>query len=825
VNKPLTTKQKMNTILKIFLNNVIVLITFICPPVIVAQVPDLVGGPLGIERVAAHSNHNNGYKSPEISTEINSAWIQIDLGQNFPIEEIKLFPDVQNNGWDGKPNSRIQFPQRFKIETAKENIAKENDAEFKPLQLFFDHTEKDCDGTCAHKIETFKPVGNVPAARYVRLTVVKNPAINKGKWNFRLWRFEVISGGKDVAEGCNLSDSFKGNLGKHDLLRPRRNDGELAHFDHPENVTSPETWQRVKPSLTTPLDGITVGGFFETLLKRNENYLLNGFTVSDMARDFRQRAGKPVPPKRNYRPDDNSPWLRVLGGSNAGRFLMGAGNQLRWYESKELQRWMNELLDEIENCVEPSGYSYGFPERNMLEGGEEGAYARSWFTMGLIDAGLSGNKKAFNIARRANDWFNDSPYLPEMLFHASFGVQGMIPSTRLYLETPVGTQADIQVIQRYFQQNHWLTQLASREIAAVNRYPYDRPHSYLINPMNAYMDMYFVTGDTKYLKAAQGGWDIFHDNFEHIGGTIAICEGGFYPAKSYYLKRTTGELCGNVFWIYLNQQFRLINPDNEKFANEIEKSIYNAVAANQCENGDILYHAHLVAPKHSANNYMRNTCCEGQGTRILGALPEFLYKIAADGIYVDLFNESVISWKQDNADLTLKMQTEFPEKPDVKLQLSLQKSIKSKIRIRVPSWSARPMDIFVNGKLQATGKSGQYVELDRTWNNNDEIQFQLPMELRLTKYTGFERGFENAYAIEYGPLMLAVITDYARSGKGIIRFKFTAEEFLQKLKPVKDKPLHFSVDDPESADVQIIPYYEVKGELLYKFTCFPNLKK
>jgi DUF1680 family protein len=170
------------------------------------------------------------------------------------------------------------------------------------------------------------------------------------------------------------------------------------------------------------------------------------------------------------------------------------------------------------------------------------------------------------------------------------------------------------------------------------------------------------------------------------------------------------------------------------------------------------------------------------------------------------------------------MHTTFPEKPDVQMQLLLEKPIRTKIRIRVPSWIAEPMPILVNNKLQTTGKAGEYVTLDRTWNNKDEIRFTLPMKLRMTKYTGIERGFENAYAIEYGPIMLAVITDYAKSGKGLIRFQMTADEFVQKLKPIKDKPLHFSVDDPQSAEVRVIPYFDVKGELLNKFTCFPNFK-
>jgi DUF1680 family protein len=802
-----------NTILKIFPASAAIVIAFLFTPVICAQAPDLIGGPLGIERVAAHAAHNNGYQSPDIEADVTSAWIQIDLGDSFPIDEIKLFPDVENGGWYGKPNARIRFPQRFKIE-----IAREDDAGFQSPQLFFDHTDTDCDGTYAHKVESFKPADDAPVARYVRLTVVKKPEINKN-WSFRLWRFEVLSDEKIVSENRTLFDSFKGELGKHDLLRPRRVDGEFAHHDHPENVTAADSWKRVSPLLQTPRTGVTVGGFFDMLLERNEHYLLNGFTVSDLSRDFRERAGKSVPAKRDYRPDDESPWLKVLGGSNAGRFLMGAGNQLRWRENEELRRRVNELIDEIDNCVEPSGYSYGFPERKIFEGGEEGAYARSWFTMGLIEAGIAGNEKAFSIARRANDWFNRSPYLPEMLYHASFGVQGLIPNTRMYVDTPEGRPEDIQVVQRYMQQNHWLAQLASSDPAAINSYPYDRPHSYLINPLNAYMDMFYATGDSKYLNAVVGGWDIYHNNFEHTGGTIAICEGSFYPPKSYRLRQHTGELCGSVFWTFLNQQFKLLNPDNETSAAEIEKSIYNAVAANQCENGDILYHAHLVAPKHSHEDNNRNTCCEGQGTRMLGALPEFIYKIAADGIYVDLFNESTITWEQDGKQWKLEQHTDFPVKPEVRLKITPGKASKAKIHIRIPGWAARPMDIFVNGKKQATGMPGTYIVLDRQWKNKDEIRFTLPMEFRLTKYTGIEAGFKDAYALEYGPLLMAVVGESIK--KGEINIPLSTTELTGKLKPVAGNPLHFTIDDGTGRKLKYIPYYEVKGELLDIFTCYP----
>lgn len=816
----------MNNHLKIESKVFLFLVVFFWAPFfsnqLLAQVPDLVGGPLGIERVASHVKiPENGYISPELGTADTIAWLQIDLGKSLPIEQIKLFPEVSNNGWQGKPNSRSLFPVRFRIETAQDG-----DESFRSAKIFFDHTNEDCDGSIAHKVESFSSPGRTSTARYVRLAITKFPKTGQGKRMFRLWRVEVISEGKDVAEKGRLSHSFSGELPKQDFLRPRRMDGEFAHYDHPENVTLKASWNQVAPALKTPRSGVEIGGFFGKLQERNEQYLLHGFTASDLARDFRERAGKPVPLKRDYRPDDNSPWLRVLGGSNAGRFLMGAGNQLRWKENSELRRKMDEVVDAIDECAEADGYTYGFPERKILEGGEEGAYARSWLTMGLIEAGIAKNPKAFQVARRANDWFNHSPYLPEMLYHASFGVQGMIPSTRIYVDTNIGKVEDIQVVQRYMQQNNWLAQLTSRDPAAINQYPYDRPHCYLINPLNAYMDMYYATGDKLYLNAVTGGWEIYHTNFEHVGGSIAICEHDWYPAKSYRLRQHTGELCGSVFWTFLNQQFRLLYPEEEKYTAEIEKGIYNVGAANQCENGDILYHAHLIAPKRSHEEECRNTCCEGQGTRLLGALPEFIYKISDDGIYVDLFNESEIIWEQGGGKLKLAQHTAFPYDPEVKMQFLMEKPVKAKIRVRVPGWAAKPMDIFINGKKQAAGDPGTYITLTRTWKDKDEIGFTLPMSFRLTKYAGIEEGFwgKEAYALEYGPILMAVVGKSVQRN-GVANILLTEKELPGKLIPVTGQPLHFMINDRGEDKMLYMPYYEVKGELRDAFTCYPILKK
>jgi DUF1680 family protein len=392
-------------------------------------------------------------------------------------------------------------------------------------------------------------------------------------------------------------------------------------------------------------------GLFKETMDNNIGYLLSSFSVDEMLRPFRERAGKPIGT------DLRKPrgfWDLDLPGSSAGRFLMGAGNTLRWQEHAELRRWLNEIVDGIAECRQPNGYIMAYPEESIFHSARAG-YTRAWVTHGLIEAGYAGNTKAFDLLRGYYDWFDKCPHLPKLMRGTSQGVQGMIANTRMYF-TPQGKPLDLQVIQRYYQENYWLEGLAKRDEEMVWQYPYDRPHNYLITDFEAYLDLYRATGDKRYLDAVLGAWQLYHDNWEHVGGSIAITEFGEFPPKSYRLKEQflfceTGELCGSSFWAFLNQRLHLLDSAQEKYVTEIEKSIYNVGIANQVDTRGLMYHARLVGLKGDMMvSICDNSCCEGQGTRLLGAIPEFLYSIVPEGrdagLFVDMFAPSSIRWSQ-----------------------------------------------------------------------------------------------------------------------------------------------------------------------------------
>ena len=769
-------------------------------------IPDATG-----ERVAASTADKYRYYQSRFTSQPQAtAWVQIDLGTEQQIDAIKLFPS-NNYAFPGNG-----FPVKFRIESAAEPnfenptlIASRVDGNFPDPE---------------NQVLQFPVVGK--AARFIRVTATElrqkkrvplpgeDPSIAK-TYSFALSRVAVMSGNRDIAVGRPVSvDSELGSAGDAaQITREPRPEGELVITDYPSQVTPSASWRRVAYKVTTPQTKVRLnGGLFQTAMEKNCVYLLNSFSTDDLLRQFRKRAGKPIPDSaRKPHPF----WEEDLAGSNAGRFLMGAGNTLKWMDHPELRARLNAVVDGIEECRQSNEYILAFAEDTVFVS-ERGAYTRSWTTHGLIDAGYAGNTKAFKLLRGHYDGFNRSKYLPQLMRRCTQGGQAMVANTRLY-HTPVGKPADVQVIQRYFQEDYWLHDLASGKPEAIWEYPYDRPHCYLLTNLEAYLDLYRATGDSKYLSAVDGAWRLFHENWENTGGSISIIENETCAPKSNKLYSKLGETCGSAFWLLLNQRLHGLRPDEERYVAEIEKSLYNILLASQDGDRSFRYHAMLVGKKEPGRAV--NTCCEGQGTRILGSLPEYIYSISADGLYVNLYEPSSIEWSHRGAAVQATLRTDFPRSSGVQLEIGLPKATRMVVRLRIPSWVRGDVPIQVNDQLVTTAARGRYVVLDRLWKPGDRVAFELPMGMQLTQYAGEDQiAGRWRFALELGPFLMAALgaadTDLLLYGAA------TPDDILRRLRPDSGNLSHLTLPLIWS-EIKFIPYWEVSQE---SFTCFPVIE-
>ena len=298
---------------------------------------------------------------------------------------------------------------------------------------------------------------------------------------------------------------------------------------------------------------------------------------------------------------------------------------------------------------------------------------------------------------------------------------------------------------------------------------------------------------------------------------MAICEGpaGSFPPGSYFItaKGHTGETCGSVFWIKFNQRLHQLYPTEEKYVAEIEKSLYNVLLANQDGSKGVRYHAACEGIKEPST--CNNTCCEGQGTRLFGSLPEYIYSISDDGLYVNLYEPSTIRWQLAGKPVRLSLQSKFPFAPNVTLKFSGSQPTAAKLRVRVPGWAAKDMSIAVNGQQVAVGKPGTYALLDRVWSDGDTVEFMLPMQFRVTLYTGADQiANHHRYGIEYGPILMAVTGQLDKDF--CVSIPHTPTNIASWLKPKAGKPLCFGIRGDDRHE--LMPYWQIDNQ---KFCAFP----
>jgi DUF1680 family protein len=396
----------------------------------------------------------------------------------------------------------------------------------------------------------------------------------------------------------------------------------------------------------------------------------------------------------------------------------------------------------------------------------------------------------------------------------------------MYL-SPLGKAEDLVAAERYFVQDFFIEASCKREALSLSDYPFHVSHSYVFLAYKAWLDHYRTTGAEKYIEGAKGAWDIVHDRFLHIGGSAAICEtkAGAYPPDSRYVhnddEHHTGETCGSVFWSDINHRLLQLYPTEAKYADEIEKSIFNVVMANQDERGYMRYHSRLEGEKEEAKSI--NTCCEVMGSPFIANLPQYVYSVADDGLYVNLFASSSITWKNNDAAVTVNQRTDFPYAGTVEIEINLPDPAASQggtipihanwtLRVRIPSWTPGEVDVCVNGREPARGTPGSYIELDRTWGDGDIVTLLLPAALRVERYAGFDTHHTyGRYALLHGPVLMALT--------GVDDLDIPAAELTSRLDPVAGQPLHFAVRG--IPDARYIPYWQIRQE---SFTCFPTLR-
>jgi len=272
-------------------------------------------------------------------------------------------------------------------------------------------------------------------------------------------------------------------------------------------------------------------------------------------------------------------------------------------------------------------------------------------------------------------------------------------------------------------------------------------------------DYYLETGDQTYWKTLDTLWeDLVKHQMYVTGGVGARSEGEAF-GEPYELPNFTayGESCaaiGNMMW-----NWRMLAATGDaKYTDVIERALYNGINSGMSLDGTLYCYRNPLGFDPSGGDKIRNpwydtTCCPPNLERTFASLPGYFYSTSADGLYLHLYDNSLLDWHLENGiGLKVQQKTNYPWKDAADITVTPEKPVEFTLYLRIPGWSDHTQ-VAVNGKTVSGAAPGQYLALRRRWEPGDAISVKFDLTTHTVEANPRVVDDYGRVAVQRGPLV------------------------------------------------------------------------
>ena len=566
---------------------------------------------------------------------------------------------------------------------------------------------------------------------------------------------------------------------------------------------------------------------FRETLERNGKWLLS-MDIKRLLHSFRVNAGIQTSSKAL------EGWEKLdteLRGHTLGHVMSGLAMMYKTTGNIAFKNRGDSIVTALADCqriLNQDGYISAFPP-NFVDRCIAGRPVWApWYTIHKIMAGLTdmyiyaGNKQALDIAEKMSGWayWKLNPLTPQQLVVNMKNEFGGMIEVAYNLYSITGNESDRKLAELFF--DHVVLDPLAQGTDDLPRLHANTTIPKIIGEARGYE----LTGDDVQKKIATFFWQTVIDHHTYANGGNSDFEHFFAEDKiSEHLSARTTETCNTYNMLKLTRHLFTWTAD-ARYADYYENALYNHIlAAPDPRTGMVSYFMPMKPGLFKVYSTPTSSfwCCVGTGFESNAKYAESIYYHNINGIYVNLFIPSELTWKDKG--IKIVQQTLYPEEPVTHLNLQTDKDIKMVLNIRYPGWSAGGIRIKINGKDYATkSKPGSYIALDRTWKNGDKVDVTFTMGLRFIP----ANDNPDKTAIAYGPILLAGkmgkegihepapyaldqndYNNYPVPGNIISTISAKGKKLNDWLKPVSGKPLEFKATGVADRDIELSPFYKI----------------
>ncbi|MFZ2054681.1 MAG: beta-L-arabinofuranosidase domain-containing protein [Candidatus Aminicenantales bacterium] len=568
-------------------------------------------------------------------------------------------------------------------------------------------------------------------------------------------------------------------------------------------------------------------GPFKQAMVRNTQYLRD-LDSERLLHNFRLTAGLPSTAQPLGGWEEPKVELR---GHFVGHFLTACALTYAASGDEPLRRKADSLVAELAKCQKAlgrTGYLSAFPEEfidRVIEGRRVWA---PWYTLHKIMAGLldmyiyCGNKQALDVLTGMAAWTKarmdklDDEAMQRMLKVEHGGMTEVLAN--LYAVT---ANPDHLALARRFDHKAFLDPLAAGrdELKGLH------VNTQVPKVLGAARE-YELTGEEFYRDVATYFWDEVVNHRSYVTGGTSNYEAWRTDPDvlAAEVSNASHETCVTYNMLRLTRQLFTWSAD-PKLADYYERALFNGILSTQDPaTGMVMYYVPMESGWYKTFCTPSDSfwCCTGTGVENHAKYGDSIYFHDENALLVNLFIASELDWPEKG--LIIRQETNFPEEERTSLHFNCQNDVNIEVRIRVPDWATRGVEVRINNEPQmVSARPGSYLTIARTWKNGDRLTLRTPLPLHLWRMPDDP----NIAAVVCGPIVLAgelptdelakerVYGPYHADGRPAPAPDLVppAENLEDWIKPLAGRPLTFRIFGAgRPDDVTLVPFYTLFGK-------------
>lgn len=265
---------------------------------------------------------------------------------------------------------------------------------------------------------------------------------------------------------------------------------------------------------------------------------------------------------------------------------------------------------------------------------------------------------------------------------------------------------------------------------------------------------------TAYLNTLDTIWESVANRKTYITGGIGVSTHGEDFGNDYELPNDKSycETCAAIALANWNQRMNLVHED-AKYADIVEKTLYNAILVGTNLDGNLFYYSSLLEASRGnpRSSWFACACCPPNLMRTIASLSGYMYTVHKNDVFVNMYIESEGKVNVGGTEVSLNQETNYPWNGSVKLSVDPAETKEFTLKIRIPGWvkeqKNNTVEIKVNGEAVTAPAQKGYVAITKTWEKGDVVTIDIPMEIRMTEANPKVTTNTGKVALERGPIV------------------------------------------------------------------------